>query len=150
MPGGLRHSGGDDADSQTREETGNAMFARVWNAGQRMATIYKSAIALARVQKLSLLRFTESANTMAVTSTKSCEPRAHLHEGAIYSDSSNNIIRLLSIRGDYCVYVYVVLGNPRSQMHGSVTGLTRRNVFEAGFTFVAKCAEGWEGSRHQS
>jgi len=46
---------------------------------------------------------------MAVTSTQSCEPKTHLREGAIYSDSSNNIIRLLSIRGDYCVYVYVAL-----------------------------------------
>jgi hypothetical protein len=29
---------------------------------------------------------------MAVTSNQSCEPKLHLREGAIYSDSSNNII----------------------------------------------------------
>jgi hypothetical protein len=87
---------------------------------------------------------------MAVTSTQSCEPKAHLQEGAIYRDSSNNIIRLLSIRGDYCVYVYVVLGNPRSEKHGSVTGLTRRDVFETGFIFVAECVEDWNGSQRRS
>jgi hypothetical protein len=87
---------------------------------------------------------------MAVTSTQSCEPKTHLREGAIYSDSSNNIIRLLSIRGDYCVYVYVAIGNPRSEIHGSVTGLTRRNVFEAGFIFVAECVEDWNGSQRKS
>jgi len=87
---------------------------------------------------------------MAVTSTQSCEPKTYLREGAIYSDSYNNIIRLLSIRGDYCIYVYVALGNPRSEMHGSVTGLTRRNVFEAGFAFVAECVEDWNGSQRKS
>ena len=46
---------------------------------------------------------------MALTSTQSYEPRMHLREGAIYSDNSNNIIRLLSIHADYCVYVYVAL-----------------------------------------
>ena len=87
---------------------------------------------------------------MAVTSTQSCEPKTHLREGAIYSDSSNNIIRLLSIHGDYCVYVYVALGNPRSEIHGAVTGLTRRNLFEAGFVFVADCVEDWNGSHRKS
>jgi hypothetical protein len=87
---------------------------------------------------------------MAVTSTQSCEPKTHLREGAIYSDSSNNIIRLLSIRGDYCVYAYVALGNPRSELHGSVTGITRRNLFEAGFVFVADCVEDWNGSHRKS
>jgi hypothetical protein len=87
---------------------------------------------------------------MAVTSTQSCEPKTHLREGAIYSDSYNNIIRLLSIRGDYCIYVYVALGNPRSEIHGAVTGLTRRNVFEAGFVFVAECVEDWNESQRKS
>lgn len=72
------------------------------------------------------------------------KPKTHLREGAIYRDGSNNIIRLLSIRGDYCVYVYVNLGSPKSATHGSVTGLTRRNVFEAGFIFVADCVEDWK------
>jgi hypothetical protein len=87
---------------------------------------------------------------MAVTSTQSCEPKTQLREGAIYSDSSNNIIRLLSIRGDYCVYVYIALGNPRSELHGSVTGITRRNLFESGFVFVADCVEDWNGSHRKS
>ena len=76
---------------------------------------------------------------MAFTSTQSCEPKTHLREGAIYSDSSNNIIRLLSIGGDYCVYAYVSLGNPRSELHGSVTGITRRNLFESRFVLVTYC-----------
>ena len=87
---------------------------------------------------------------MAVTSTQSCEPKTHLREGAIYGDSSNNIIRLLSIRGDYCVYAYVSLGNPRSELHGSVTGITRRNLFEAGFVLVAECVTDWNGSQRKS
>ncbi len=87
---------------------------------------------------------------MALTSTQSDDIRAHLQEGAIYRDSSNNVIRLLSIRRDYCVYVYVALGNPRREMHGSVTGLTRRNVFEASFVFVAECVEDWNGSQRKS
>ena len=87
---------------------------------------------------------------MALASTQSCEPRTHLREGAIYSDSCNNIIRLLSIRADYCVYEYVALGNQRYERHGSVTGLTRRNLFEASFIFVAKCVEKWSGSKRRS
>jgi hypothetical protein len=84
---------------------------------------------------------------MAVTSTQSYEPKTHLREGAIYRDSSNNIIRLVSIHPDYCVYVYVALGNQRSEMHGSVTGRTRRTAFEAGFVFVADCVEEWKRSQ---
>jgi hypothetical protein len=68
---------------------------------------------------------------------------------AIYRDSSDNIIRLLSIRGDYCVYAYVTIGIPRSEMHRSVTGLTRRDVFEAGFIFVAECVEDWNRIRRK-
>jgi hypothetical protein len=58
--------------------------------------------------------------------------------GAICRDGSNNVIRLLSICRDYCVYVYVALGNPQSEMHGSLTGLNRRDLYEAGFIFVAE------------
>jgi hypothetical protein len=57
---------------------------------------------------------------MTLTLTQSDDLRTHLQEGAIYRDRSNNVIRLLSICGDYCVYVYVVLTNLRSSMHGSV------------------------------
>src|ERR1700730_1436953 len=57
--------------------------------------------------------------------------------------------RLLSIRGDYCAYVYVASGNTRSEIHGSVTGLTRRNAFEAGFVFVAERTEDWNGSQRK-
>jgi hypothetical protein len=74
---------------------------------------------------------------MALTSTQSDNLTAHLQEGAIYRDRSNNVIRLLSICGDYCIYVYVSLTNLRSSMHGSVTGLTRRDAFGADFVFVA-------------
>ena len=81
---------------------------------------------------------------MAVTSTQRCEQKTHLRERAIYQDSSNNIIRLLLIRGDYCVYVVSPLGNPTSQACGSVTGLIRRDIFEAGFIFVAECVEDLE------
>jgi hypothetical protein len=84
--------------------------------------------------------------TIVDTSTQSGGPKAHLREGAIYNDRSNNIVRLLSIREDYCVYVYVAFGNPRFEMHGSVTGLTRRNVFKAGFMLIAECLEDWNGS----
>ena len=87
---------------------------------------------------------------MALTTTQSYEPRMHLREGAIYSDNSNNIIRLLSIHADYCVYVYVALGNQRSEMPGSVTGLTRRNLFEASFIFVAECVEEWNRGQCRS
>jgi hypothetical protein len=76
----------------------------------------------------------------------------HLHEGAIYRDRSNNVIRLLSIRGDYCVYVYVVyvsLTNLRSSMHLSVTGLTRRDIFGADFVFVAGSVRDWIGNQRE-
>jgi hypothetical protein len=87
---------------------------------------------------------------MSITSTQSLEPRAHLREGAIYRDSSNNTIRLVSVRGDYCIYVYVAFGNSRSEIHGPVTGLTRRHVFEGIFIFVAESVEGWNGSQRKS
>ena len=88
--------------------------------------------------------------TMVITSTQSCDPKTHLREGAIYKDSSNNIIRLVSIRGDYCVYVYVAFGNPRSEIYGPVTGFTRRHVFEGVFTSFAESVEGWNGSQRKS
>ena len=56
--------------------------------------------------------------------------------GAICRDRSNNVLRLHSIFRDY--YVYVALGNPKSEMHGSLTGLTRWDVFEVGFLFVVE------------
>jgi hypothetical protein len=63
---------------------------------------------------------------MAFESTLSDDLRTRLQEGSIYKDRSNNVIRLLSICGDYCVYLYVSLTNRRSSMHGPVTGLARR------------------------
>jgi hypothetical protein len=86
---------------------------------------------------------------MALPSTQSDDPRTHLQEGAIYRDRSNNAIRLLSICGDYCVYVYVSLTNLRSSMHGSVTGLTRRDVFGADFVFVAGSVKDWIGNQRK-
>jgi len=90
----------------------------------------------------------QSPTTRAVRSTQSGNPKSHLREGAIYSDHSNNIIQVLSITSDYCAYAYLALGTQRAEMHGSVTGLTRRNVFESGFIFVAECVDEWK--RNQS
>ncbi len=84
---------------------------------------------------------------MAFTSTQSNDQRTHPQEGAIYRDRSNNVIRLLSSGEGYCLYVYLALPNPQSSMHGSVTGLTRRDVFETDFVFVAGSFEDWIGDR---
>src|ERR1700687_5931046 len=86
---------------------------------------------------------------MASTSIQGDSLTAHLQEGAIYRDRSNNVIRLLSICGDYCVYVYVSLPNLRSSMHGSVTGLTRRDAFGADFVFVAGSVKDWIGNQRK-
>jgi hypothetical protein len=75
---------------------------------------------------------------MAVTSIQSREPKTYLRAGAIYRDGSHNIVRLISIRGDYCIYAYVSLGNPRPDMLGSVTGVTRKDIFEGGYVFLAE------------
>src|ERR1700730_4070871 len=82
-------------------------------------------------------------------STQSDNLTAHLQEGAIYRDRSNNVIRLLSICGDHCIYVYVALTNLRASLHGSVTGLTRRDVFGADFVFVASSVKDWIGNRRK-
>jgi len=84
---------------------------------------------------------------MASTSTQSDDQRTLPREGAIYRDRANNVIRLLSSFEGYCFYVYVALANPQSPMHGPVTGLTRRDVFEADFVFVAGSFEDWIGNR---
>ena len=86
---------------------------------------------------------------MAFPSSQSDDPRTQLQEGAIYRDRSNNAIRLLSICTDYCVYVYVSLTYLQSSMHGSVTGLTRRDVFGASFVFVAGSVKDWIGNQRK-
>lgn len=86
---------------------------------------------------------------MVLASSQTDDLRMHLQTGAIYRDRSNNAIRLLSICGDYCVYVYVSLTNLRSSMHGSVTGLTRRDVFGASFVFVAGSVKDWIGNQRK-
>jgi hypothetical protein len=118
--------------------------------GQRSSEQHQPGVplALVRHRRLSVTRrHREDVETMPVTSTQSVVAKMHLRDGAIYRDSSNNIIRLLSIHGDYCAYVYIALGDPRWEMHGSVTGVTRRNVFEADFVFVSECVEDWNGSQ---
>jgi hypothetical protein len=90
-----------------------------------------------------------SSTTGAVASMQS-DPKRHLRQGAIYSDHSNNIIQLLSINSDYCAYAYLALGTQRAEMHGSVTGLTRRNAFESGFVFVAECLDEWKSNQSNS
>ena|ERR1700723_2185773 len=86
---------------------------------------------------------------MALTSIQSENRRTHLQEGAIYRDRSNNLIRVLSIYGDYCVYVYVSLPNMRCSVHGSVTGLTRKDAFDATFVFVAGSGKDWIGNQRR-
>jgi hypothetical protein len=86
---------------------------------------------------------------MALMSTQRDDLRTHLREGAIYRDRFDNVIRLLSICGDYCVYVYVSLTDLRSPMHGSVTGLTRKDVFDADFMFVAGSVKNWIGNQRK-
>src|ERR1019366_9035606 len=86
---------------------------------------------------------------MVLPSTQTVDLRTHLQKGAIYRDRCNNAIRLLSICGDYCVYVYVSLTGLRSSMHGSVTGLTRRDVFGASFVFVAGSVKDWMGNQRK-
>jgi len=86
---------------------------------------------------------------MVLASSQTDDLRMYLQTGAIYRDRSNNAIRLLSICGDYCVYVYVSLTNLRSLMHGSVTGLTRRDVFGASLVFVAGSVKDWIGNQRK-
>ena len=73
---------------------------------------------------------------MTLTSAQSDNLGTYLQEVATYRDRSNNGIRLLSICGGYCIYVYVSLMHLRSSMHGSVTDFTRRDVLGANFVFV--------------
>jgi hypothetical protein len=87
---------------------------------------------------------------MSFMSRQSRGPTTQLREGAIYRDRSNNFIRLLSIHADYCVYFYVALANPRPTMQGSVTCLTKRDLFEANFIFVSECVEEWNGTQRRS
>jgi hypothetical protein len=83
---------------------------------------------------------------MASNAIQNDDLRARLQDGAIYRDRLHNIIRLLSIGEDYCGYVYVHLTNLQSSMHGAVTGLSRRDVFERSFILVAACFEDWTGN----
>jgi hypothetical protein len=87
---------------------------------------------------------------MALPSIQRDNLRTHLQERAIYRDRSN-VIRLLSICGGCCIYVYVYvsLTNLRSSMHGSVIGLTRRDVFGADVVFVERSVKEWMGNQHQ-
>jgi hypothetical protein len=86
----------------------------------------------------------EFPTTRALASKRGGNPKVHLREGAIYSDHSNNIIQLLSINSDYCAYTYLTSRTQRPEMHGLVTGLTRRNVFESGFIFIAENVDEWK------
>jgi hypothetical protein len=95
----------------------------------------------------------EQVPTSEITdmSTQSEGQKKHLHEGMIFRDRSNNVVRLLSGYGDYCTYVYVSLtNNLRSTMHGTVTGRTRRDVFGADFVFIAGSVEDWIGNQRKS
>jgi hypothetical protein len=82
-------------------------------------------------------------------STRGDGKKRHLQEGGIFRDRrSDHFVRLLSVCGDYCIYVYVSLtNNLRSSIHGLVTGRTRRDVFGADFVFVADSVEDWIGNQ---
>ena len=86
----------------------------------------------------------EIKNRLNVNSER--RPKNAPARGAICRDRSNKVIRLLSICRDYCIYVYAALGDPKSGKLGSLTGLNRRDLFEAGFIFVA---EDWNGSQRK-
>ena len=95
--------------------------------------------------KLTFKEVPEVKNGINVNSER--RPKNAPARGAICRDRSNKVIRLLSICRDYCIYVYAALGDPKSEIHGSLTGLTRRDLFEAGFIFVA---QDWNGSQPKS
>lgn len=95
--------------------------------------------------KLTFKEVPEVKNGINVNSER--RPKNAPARGAICRDRSNKVIRLLSICRDYCIYVYVALGDPKSGKLGSLTGLNRRDLFEAGFIFVA---EDWNGSQRKS
>jgi len=100
--------------------------------GQRSSEQHQPGVplALVRHRRLSVTRrHREDVETMPVTSTQSVVAKMHLRDGAIYRDSSNNIIRLLSIHGDYCAYVYIALGDPRWEMHGSVKPVSLEETY---------------------
>jgi hypothetical protein len=133
-------------DRRLQEGRGVLAGAKVANDGRpdpRFVNFrLQPAVGVAAISKTD--PSSQSPTTRAVTSTQSGDPKRHLREGAIYSDHSNNIIQLLSINSDYCAYAYLALGTQRAEMHGSVTALTRRNVFESGFIFVAECVDEWK------
>ena len=86
---------------------------------------------------------------MALKSNQRGEPDQHLQESAIYRDRFNDVVALHSVSGNYCLYIYVSQKNQRSSIHGSVTGLCRRDVFEAEFVFVAASVEHWIRSQRK-
>lgn len=86
---------------------------------------------------------------MALKSNQRGEPDKQLQEGAIYGDRFDNVVQLHSICGTYCLYVYVSQKSQRSSIHGSVTGLCRRDVFAAEFVFVAASVEHWIRSQRK-
>ncbi|MBV9183561.1 MAG: hypothetical protein JO356_19835 [Acidobacteria bacterium] len=64
-----------------------------------------------------------------------------LHPGAIYEDRGKNIVRLVSVDRHYCAYV--VLPRAKSQMHGVITGFTKRECFQRTFVWVARSEADW-------
>jgi hypothetical protein len=97
--------------------------------------------------KLTLKEVPETKNRLNVNPERRPKNAPARGRGAICRDRANNVIRLLSMCRGYCIYVYIALGDPKSEIHGSLTGLTRRDLFEAGFIFVA---QDWNGSQPKS
>lgn len=73
--------------------------------------------------------------------TENLGPQLALREGAIYEDKAKNIVRLVSVDSKYCAYV--VLMNPKSQMHGMITGFAKRGCFQNTFAWVAASEADW-------
>ena len=73
--------------------------------------------------------------------TENLGPQLALQQGAIYEDKAKNVVRLVSIDSNYCAYV--VLTNSRSQMHGMITGFSKRGSFQSRFAWVANSEADW-------
>jgi hypothetical protein len=86
---------------------------------------------------------------MAVTVPSSLDTKTRMLEAGICQDGNGNVIERLSVHGDYCLCVYVVLVSPRSQLHGPVIAFTRRDAFKTAFGLIAECMVDWIGNQRK-
>jgi hypothetical protein len=73
--------------------------------------------------------------------TEALGPQLALRQGAIYEDKAKNIVRLVSVDNEYCAYV--VLMNSKPQMHGMITGFSKRGAFLSRYAWVANSEADW-------